>query len=102
MRMIETLRAVGANLGVSSGRQAVEEAAEAARRPRHHRGGARPLPRARPHVLRYYARMIEHLLTLGIRPHALKCCPVLARVEGLLSGPLPQPNPEDSWRPDTG
>jgi glycerol-3-phosphate O-acyltransferase len=63
--IIETLRAVGANLGVSSGRQAVEEAAE----PLEARGiivydGGRFRVRDR-NVLRYYARAIEHLLTSG-------------------------------------
>ncbi len=63
--VIETLRAVGANLGVSSGRQAVEEAAE----PLEARGimvfdRGRFRVRDR-NVLRYYARSIEHLLTSG-------------------------------------
>ena len=63
--VIETLRAVGANLGVSSGRQAVEEAAE----PLEARGiivfdRGRFRVRDR-NVLRYYARGIEHLLTSG-------------------------------------
>ncbi len=63
--VIETLRAVGANLGVSSGRQAVEEAAE----PLEARGIVvfdRGRFRVRDrNVLRYYARGIEHLLTSG-------------------------------------
>jgi glycerol-3-phosphate O-acyltransferase len=63
--LIDTLRAVGANLGVSNGRQAVEEAAE----PLEARGII-VLERGRfrvrdRNVLRYYARMIEHLLTIG-------------------------------------
>ena len=61
--LIEALRAVGANLGVSSGRQAVDEAAE----PLEGRGII-VLERGRFRVrdrnaLKYYARMIEHLLT---------------------------------------
>jgi hypothetical protein len=60
--LIEALRAVGANLGVSSGRQAVEEAAE----PLEARGvivAERGRFRVRDRtVLRYYGRMIEHLL----------------------------------------
>ena len=63
--IIETLRAVGANLGVSSGRQAVDEAAQ----PLEARGiivcdRGRFRVRDR-NVLRYYARTIEHLLTSG-------------------------------------
>jgi hypothetical protein len=63
--IIETLRVVGANLGVASGRQAVEEAAESLEA----RGiivydGGRFRVRDR-NVLRYYARGIEHLLTSG-------------------------------------
>jgi len=63
--IIETLRATGANLGVSSGRQAVEEASE----PLESRGII-VLERGRfrvrdRNVLRYYARTIEHLLTSG-------------------------------------
>jgi hypothetical protein len=63
--VIETLRAIGANLGVASGRQAVEEAAE----PLEARGIV-VLDRGRfrvrdRNVLRYYARTIEHLLTAG-------------------------------------
>ena len=63
--VIETLRAIGANLGVASGRQAVEEAAE----PLEARGIV-VLDRGRfrvrdRNVLRYYARAIEHLLTAG-------------------------------------
>jgi hypothetical protein len=63
--IIETLRAVGANLGVSSGQQAVDEAAQ----PLEARGiivcdRGRFRVRDR-NVLRYYARTIEHLLTSG-------------------------------------
>jgi len=63
--VIETLRAVGANLGVESGRQAVEQAVE----PLEARGiivldSGRFRVRDR-NVLRYYARTIEHLLTSG-------------------------------------
>jgi 1-acyl-sn-glycerol-3-phosphate acyltransferase len=63
--IIETLRATGANLGVASGRQAVEEAAE----PLESRGII-VLERGRfrvrdRNVLRYYARTIEHLLIAG-------------------------------------
>ena len=63
--IIETLRAVGANLGVSSGRQAVEEAAEPLEARGiivYDRGRFRVRDR---NVLRYYARTIEHLLTSG-------------------------------------
>ena len=63
--IIETLRAVGANLGVSSGRQAVDEAAEPLEARGiivYDRGRFRVRDR---NVLRYYARTIEHLLTSG-------------------------------------
>jgi hypothetical protein len=63
--VIETLHAVGANLGVSSGRQAVEEAAgplEARGIIVYDRGRFRVRDR---NVLRYYARSIEHLLMSG-------------------------------------
>jgi glycerol-3-phosphate O-acyltransferase len=68
-RLIEELAARHANLGVTSGRQAVEEAAE----PLETRGivvaeGGRFRVRERS-VLRYYARTIEHLLTTPGRPH---------------------------------
>lgn len=63
--IIETLRVVGANLGVGSGRQAIEEAAE----PLEARGivvAERGRFRVRDrNVLRYYARTIQHLLTSG-------------------------------------
>lgn len=60
---LDTLRAIGANVAVSSGEEAVEAAAE----PFEARGivvadGGRFRVRER-HVLRYYARSIEHLLT---------------------------------------
>ena len=63
--IIETLRAVGANLGVSSGRQAIDLGVE----PLEGRGVI-VLDRGRyrvrdRNVLRYYARTIEHLLTSG-------------------------------------
>src|SRR5262245_31700854 len=67
--LVETLRAVGANLGVSSGRQAVEEAAgplEARGIVVYDRGRFRVRDR---NVLRYYARSIEHLLTSPGRTH---------------------------------
>ncbi len=63
--IIETLRAVGANLGVTSGRQAVDEAAELLEARGiivAERGRFRVRDR---NVLRYYARTIEHLLTSG-------------------------------------
>jgi 1-acyl-sn-glycerol-3-phosphate acyltransferase len=64
-RLLDELRAAGANLGVSSGRQAVDEAADALEL----RGvivceGGRFRVRERG-VLRYYARTIEHLLPAG-------------------------------------
>ena len=60
--IIETLRAVGANMGVASGREAVERAAE----PLEARGiivveRGRFRVRER-NVLRYYARSLDHLL----------------------------------------
>jgi hypothetical protein len=67
--LIETLRAVGANLGVTSGRQAVDEGAEplAARNIIHVERGGRFRVRERT-VLRYYARTLQHLLTGPRRP----------------------------------
>ena len=63
--IVETLRAVGANMGVSNGRQAVEEGAE----PLEARGIiVYDLGRFRVrdrNLLRYYARGIEHLLSAG-------------------------------------
>jgi len=68
-RLIEELAAKRANLGVTSGRQAVEEAAE----PLETRGIV-VLERGRFRVrertvLRYYARTIEHLLAVPGRTH---------------------------------
>jgi glycerol-3-phosphate O-acyltransferase len=68
-RLIEELAARHANLGVTSGRQAVEEAAE----PLETRGvivAERGRFRVRERrVLRYYARSIEHLLVTTGRTH---------------------------------
>jgi glycerol-3-phosphate O-acyltransferase len=68
-RLIEELAARHANLGVHSGRQAVEEAAE----PLETRGvvvAERGRFRVRERtVLRYYARTIEHLLVTPGRTH---------------------------------
>jgi glycerol-3-phosphate O-acyltransferase len=68
-RLIEELGARHANLGVTSGRQAIDEAAE----PLETRGivvaeGSRFRVRERT-VLRYYARTIEHLLVTPGRTH---------------------------------
>jgi len=68
-QLLEELAAKRANLGVASGRQAVEEAAE----PLETRGVVvlehdRFRVRER-NVLRYYARSIEHLLVTPGRPH---------------------------------
>ena len=67
--MLDTLRAIGANLAVKSGREAVEAATE----PFEARGilvveGGRFRVRER-HVLRYYARSIAHLLSPGGSTH---------------------------------
>jgi glycerol-3-phosphate O-acyltransferase len=61
--IIETARAAGANMGVTSGRQAIEEGAEplAARNIIHVERGGRFRVRERT-VLRYYARTLQHLL----------------------------------------
>ena len=68
-QLIEELGARHANLGVTSGRQAVEEAAE----PLETRGivvSERGRFRVRERsVLRFYGRTIEHLLTTPGRPH---------------------------------
>src|SRR5262249_6419079 len=68
-RLIEELAARRANLGVTSGRQAIEEAAE----PLETRGiivAERGRFRVRERsVLRYYGRTIEHLLTTPGRTH---------------------------------
>jgi glycerol-3-phosphate O-acyltransferase len=65
--IIETVRAAGANMGVTSGRQAIEEGAEplAARNIIHVERGGRFRVRERT-VLRYYARTLQHLL-LGVK-----------------------------------
>jgi glycerol-3-phosphate O-acyltransferase len=62
--LLDTLRAVGANLGVSSGRQAVEQATDAlaGRNIIYVERGGRFRVRERT-VLRYYARSLQHLLT---------------------------------------
>jgi glycerol-3-phosphate O-acyltransferase len=68
-RMIEELAAKRANLGVSSGRQAIEEAAEPLETRNIvmlERGRFRVRDRS---VLRYYARTIEHLLITPGRTH---------------------------------
>jgi hypothetical protein len=68
-RLIEELAARHANLGVTSGRQAIEDAAE----PLETRGvivAERGRFRVRDRsVLRYYARTIEHLLATPGRTH---------------------------------
>ncbi|HEX3703366.1 MAG TPA: 1-acyl-sn-glycerol-3-phosphate acyltransferase [Vicinamibacterales bacterium] len=68
-RLIEELAARRANLGVASGREAIEEAAEALET-----RGVVVLERGRfrvrsRNVLRYYARSIEHLLVTTGRTH---------------------------------
>jgi glycerol-3-phosphate O-acyltransferase len=67
--LLEELRAKRANLGVSSGREAIDKAAE----PLETRGiivRDNGVFRVRERsVLRYYARAIEHLLTTPGRPH---------------------------------
>ena len=67
--LIESLRVSGANLGVASGRQAVDEGAEplASRNIIHVERGGRFRVRERT-VLRYYARTLQHLLTGPRRP----------------------------------
>jgi glycerol-3-phosphate O-acyltransferase len=67
--LLDTLRATGANVAIQSGKEAVEMAAE----PFEARGvlvieHGRFRVRER-HVLRYYARSIEHLLTPGGSTH---------------------------------
>ena len=68
-QLLEQLAATRANLGVTSGRQAVAEAAE----PLETRGiivSERGRFRVRDRgVLRYYAKTIEHLLAIPGRPH---------------------------------
>jgi glycerol-3-phosphate O-acyltransferase len=67
--LIETLQAAGANMGVTSGRQAIEEGAEplAARNIIHVERGGRFRIRERT-VLRYYARSLQHLVAGSRRP----------------------------------
>jgi glycerol-3-phosphate O-acyltransferase len=67
--IVETLRASGANMGVLSGEQAVEEAAEplVTRNIIYVERGGRFRVRERT-VLRYYARTLQHLLTGPRRP----------------------------------
>jgi len=62
--IIDTVQAAGANMGVTSGRQAVEEGAGplAARHIIHVERGGRFRVRERT-VLRYYARTLQHLLS---------------------------------------
>jgi len=62
--IVEALRAAGANMGVSSGEQAVDEAADAlaTRNIIYVERGGRFRVRERT-VLRYYARTLQHLLT---------------------------------------
>ena len=57
--VIDTLRSAGANLGVQSGAEAMDQATRTARGARHHRRRARPRPRPRsqrPPLLRPHAR----------------------------------------------
>ncbi len=67
--IIEAARSAGANMGVTSGRQAIEEGAEplAARNIIHVERGGRFRVRERT-VLRYYARTLQHLLVGPRRP----------------------------------
>jgi glycerol-3-phosphate O-acyltransferase len=67
--IIDTLAAAGANMGVRSGRDAVDAASEplVARNVIHIEPGGRFRIRERT-VLRYYARTIQHLVTDGRRP----------------------------------
>ena len=66
--MIETIAAAGGNMGVRSGREAIDLAADAlvARNIIHIERGGRFRIRERT-VLRYYARTIQHLLSGGRR-----------------------------------
>ncbi|MEN3338725.1 MAG: glycerol-3-phosphate O-acyltransferase [Acidobacteriota bacterium] len=70
--IVETARAAGANLGVTSGRQAIEEGAGPleTRNIIHVERGGRFRVRERT-VLRYYARTLQHLLTGVKRPTRL-------------------------------
>ncbi|HJR57959.1 MAG TPA: 1-acyl-sn-glycerol-3-phosphate acyltransferase [Vicinamibacterales bacterium] len=67
--IIETVAAAGGNMGVRSGREAVEAAGDAlmARNVIHIERGGRFRIRERT-VLRYYARTIQHLVSGGRRP----------------------------------
>ncbi len=67
--IIQTVAAAGANMGVRSGREAVDAAGEAlmARNVIHIEPGGRFRIRER-HVLRYYARTIQHLVSDSRRP----------------------------------
>jgi glycerol-3-phosphate O-acyltransferase len=67
--IIDTLAAAGANMGVRSGRDAVDAASEplVSRNVIHIEPGGRFRIRERT-VLRYYARTIQHLVTDGRRP----------------------------------
>jgi glycerol-3-phosphate O-acyltransferase len=67
--IIDTVAALGANMGVRSGREAVESATEAlvSRNVIHVERGGRYRVRERM-VLRYYARTIQHLLSDTRRP----------------------------------
>ncbi len=62
--IVETVRSAGGNMGVTSGRQAIEEGAEplAARNIIHVERDGRFRVRERT-VLRYYARTLQHLIT---------------------------------------
>ncbi|MBW8894928.1 MAG: hypothetical protein JF613_01905 [Acidobacteria bacterium] len=62
--IIDTVRSAGGNMGVTSGRQALEEGAAPleARNIIHVERGGRFRVRERT-VLRYYARALQHLLT---------------------------------------
>ncbi len=66
--IIETIRAAGGNMGVTSGREAVEEGVEplAGRNIIYVERGGRLRVRERT-VLRYYARTVEHLLVSSKR-----------------------------------
>jgi glycerol-3-phosphate O-acyltransferase len=67
--IVDTLAAAGANLGVASGRQAIEEGTDplVARNIIYVERGGRFRVRERT-VLRYYARTLEHLLAGSRRP----------------------------------
>jgi hypothetical protein len=67
--IVETVRAAGGNMGVASGRQALEEGADllAARNIIYVERGGRFRVRERT-VLRYYARSLQHLVAGARRP----------------------------------